>query len=880
MTNNNNISALPNAPNKKDEQRSLNILSSVATNIALDEAKNLKRKKSLIDKSNSGKKQRKSFTNAPDDTINSASSDSTNSPTSITKEANDNTNNNDSGKGINSFSKQSESKRNGKREVPSINTNKKANDNNNDTSNTSLSTSNSINNDQEPHYPLTPIFSPVFQQQAAGFYHRQMLQFPSSTTQNIRLPSQRPSISVNTTSTPTRATAPPLLSPRIYQNGAKFFGPGHQPNHNQESTNGNINPYIRKQSLISPTSQQFPRRESTLRLAMNGNKAKTNNNNGNVNGLVSPSVAPLSARSQANFRPIQNSVFDGRSLGLNVSIPELKSSDELIPAYKGGGDIGQSAHKFLEFNHKSGIKIWHIGSIFDKKSSFAGNLLYVDITPLFNIGLVDQKSKQEYEKEINNLIKESKDDLIDSKKLFNLKFSIIRKACDSLLRAGELIEKHNNSTNSSATSAMPPSPDVSNIQDQIKSQSKSKTNITSPLSKSIRSESEDESNNIDEITLRLQKLNELRTQLGKFVAQLGSKWLNDWTLFTVLSENYNTNKWSEWPSDYANREPTALLKFAKSNTSSIAAYQFGQFLFAKQWSEIRKHSQNLGIKLIINVNTAIDLKSTDIWVDKSLFKLDSTTFEPKSIIEETNTPAIEWENNTNRGFRFWCRLFYNAVTYSDIIAIENFHIFSGTYEKSVKDSSVKYIEGPGLILLETIEKSLQPLTGGPSPLPFISLNKSNNLREIAENNILRQFLLLPSIKVIENGFNSETNNNNLPFNDEDLEFERKVGTSLSSIYYTSSPNNSKDFKSGILTWLKTKTTEKEKELIKDILGNYNDIELSKNIIRSILLSKDEIVILKPQDLDETLTSKDYKVLNLSSIASNEIKKLSITFDRS
>src|SRR2546426_1044402 len=75
-------------------------------------------------------------------------------------------------------------------------------------------------------------------------------------------------------------------------------------------------------------------------------------------------------------------------------------------------------------------------------------------------------------------------------------------------------------------------------------------------------------------------------------------WLEDYALFRALKDTHGGKPWHEWEASFVRREPAALAQAREALRAEIEAQKFYQFLFFKQWFELKAYCNDRGIKLI------------------------------------------------------------------------------------------------------------------------------------------------------------------------------------------------------------------------------------------------------------------------------------------
>ncbi|MDH5374150.1 MAG: 4-alpha-glucanotransferase, partial [Acidimicrobiia bacterium] len=75
-------------------------------------------------------------------------------------------------------------------------------------------------------------------------------------------------------------------------------------------------------------------------------------------------------------------------------------------------------------------------------------------------------------------------------------------------------------------------------------------------------------------------------------------WLDDFSLFMALKDLHDGRPWWTWDVELRDRYPEALARARIDLTRSIDRHVFRQFLFFRQWGEIRSRAADLNITII------------------------------------------------------------------------------------------------------------------------------------------------------------------------------------------------------------------------------------------------------------------------------------------
>lgn len=83
-------------------------------------------------------------------------------------------------------------------------------------------------------------------------------------------------------------------------------------------------------------------------------------------------------------------------------------------------------------------------------------------------------------------------------------------------------------------------------------------------------------------------------------------------------------QWSEKQARYFN-----CVKDIFSYEESAAFWEFVQYIFFKQWFEIKKYANEKGIAVIGDMPFYVAMDSVDVWADLPLFEIDEKTLTAK-----------------------------------------------------------------------------------------------------------------------------------------------------------------------------------------------------------------------------------------------------------
>lgn len=156
----------------------------------------------------------------------------------------------------------------------------------------------------------------------------------------------------------------------------------------------------------------------------------------------------------------------------------------------------------------------------------------------------------------------------------------------------------------------------------------------------------------------------LRREFENWVAAQG-QWLDDYTVFTVLSRAFGTHAWWRWPvqdADIARR----LVAANPETREQQRRQQWLQWLCAREWAEVRALADEKEVLLMGDVPIGISVASSDVFFERYLFDMDWSGGAPAegNFAEDPFTakwgqnwgiPLYRWDVMEYDNFAWWAR---------------------------------------------------------------------------------------------------------------------------------------------------------------------------------------------------------------------------------
>lgn len=329
-------------------------------------------------------------------------------------------------------------------------------------------------------------------------------------------------------------------------------------------------------------------------------------------------------------------------------------------------------------------------------------------------------------------------------------------------------------------------------------------------------------------------MNLLEKEFGEFKKANDEEWLENYAMFMALKTYFNGASWDTWEEDIKLRKERALNKYSKKLEKEIDIQKFIQFLFFKQWAEIKKYANDKGIEVIGDIPIFVSFDSADAWSNPEIFLFDKdrkpvgVAGVPPDYFSATGqlwgNPLYNWEQLKKQDYNWWKKRIAANLAICDIIRIDHFRGFRAYWQVPYGETTAingKWMKGPGIDLFNSIEKEFP------------------NLKIIAEDlgNLEKEDIELvnatgyPGMKILQFAFDNDPKNIYLPHNYENS----------NCVVYTGTHDN--DTTQGYINSL----SEGEKGLIRDYLDTSDNEGLCWHLIRLAHRSVAKYSIIPIQD---------------------------------
>lgn len=198
-----------------------------------------------------------------------------------------------------------------------------------------------------------------------------------------------------------------------------------------------------------------------------------------------------------------------------------------------------------------------------------------------------------------------------------------------------------------------------------------------------------------------------------------SYWLNDFALYTVLKSHHEGAQWSDWEKPYKHRDPKALKKFEATYREELDRVKWQQFIFLRQWQQLKAYCNNLNIKLFGDMPIYVAYDSADVWSNRDIFSLDEQGNQiyvagtPPDNFNENGQlwgmPIFKWDVLKERKYDWWLNRLRKNLQLFDLLRLDHFRAFAAYWQIKAGSKTAKegeWIEAPGQEFFSLVQEEL------------------------------------------------------------------------------------------------------------------------------------------------------------------------------
>lgn len=318
----------------------------------------------------------------------------------------------------------------------------------------------------------------------------------------------------------------------------------------------------------------------------------------------------------------------------------------------------------------------------------------------------------------------------------------------------------------------------------------------------------------------------------KFEAE-NDYWLSDYALYMAVKDSFGGISWSEWAEDIRLRKPEAMRSYQKKLGEEILFYKYQQYLFASQWTRLKKYANDKGIQIIGDIPIYVAFDSADTWANPELFQLDKNGMPtgvagcPPDAFSATGqlwgNPLYRWDYHKKTGFAWWTRRIAHCYKLYDVVRIDHFRGFDEYYNIPFGDPTAEFgvwEKGPGYELFRVLKEKIGKKQVIAEDLGFLTPSVIKLVKKTG----------YPGMKVLQFAFDADGDSDYLPHNYTE-----------NSVVYTGTHDNDTT-----VGWYQS-MSRKDKNFAKRYLNFKSNKHVEWEFIRAALSSVAAMAIIPMQD---------------------------------
>ena len=220
-------------------------------------------------------------------------------------------------------------------------------------------------------------------------------------------------------------------------------------------------------------------------------------------------------------------------------------------------------------------------------------------------------------------------------------------------------------------------------------------------------------------------------------------WLDNYSTYMAIKYSFDDLPWYEWPDKDLRCHDTDAVEKAKTRLSGeIEFYRFVQWLFDKQWRQIKSYASKRDISIIGDMPIYVSEDSAEVWSRRDLFNADeegrflAVGGVPPDYFNADGqlwgNPVYNWSLMKKEGYDWWIKRLRTAIKRYDLVRLDHFRGFE-KYWRIPADAATartgKWVNGPGMSLFVAMKAALGDLPVIAEDLGIIDENVEKLLKE-------------------------------------------------------------------------------------------------------------------------------------------------------
>ena len=195
-------------------------------------------------------------------------------------------------------------------------------------------------------------------------------------------------------------------------------------------------------------------------------------------------------------------------------------------------------------------------------------------------------------------------------------------------------------------------------------------------------------------------------------------WLDNYAMFMAIKKYFGMKSWLEWDDqDIRFRRSEAMNRYREMLKDDINFYKFIQFLFYKQYKDLKEYANKNDIRIIGDLPIYIAMDSCEIWAEPEQFQLKENDLMPSDVAgvppdyfskvgQLWGNPLYNWDRMKQDGYRWWIERIDRVSRYFDVLRIDHFRGFEEYWSIPYGEKTAvngKWVKGPSSDFINVIK---------------------------------------------------------------------------------------------------------------------------------------------------------------------------------
>ena len=199
-------------------------------------------------------------------------------------------------------------------------------------------------------------------------------------------------------------------------------------------------------------------------------------------------------------------------------------------------------------------------------------------------------------------------------------------------------------------------------------------------------------------------------------------WLDDFAMYQALKHHHENKPWFAWSKDLIERSKDTKSKFYRDSRGIIRYTKWEQFVFFKQWSELKTYANSSGVQLFGDLPFYVSLDSSDVWANRNIFNIDKdgvmigVAGVPPDYFNSNGQlwgmPTFKWDVLKSTGYQWWFDRLRKNMEMFDLLRLDHFRAFASYWEVSGGETTAirgTWKQGPGRVFFNKVNAALGDL---------------------------------------------------------------------------------------------------------------------------------------------------------------------------